>query len=78
MAKTYSVDELFKLLKKYDEKFEFYTNKGKGSHRTIYHPAINGEEKSFPIKYHGGSTDVRQGTLSAIKRRFGLPNDLFQ
>ena len=78
MAKTYSVAELFKLLKNYDEKFEFYKDRGKGSRRTIYHPDINGEAKSFPIKYHGGSTDVRQGTLSAIKRRFELPNDLFQ
>jgi len=34
MAKTYSFDELIKTLKFFDDKFEVYKHKGKGSHRT--------------------------------------------
>ncbi len=78
MPKTFSFDELVKLLKKYDGRFEIYSNKGKGSHRTLYHPDINGRSESYPLKYHGGKTVVHIGHLNAIIRRFNLPKDIFR
>ncbi len=77
MPKAYHVDQVIKKLLKYDSRFEVYAKKGKGSHRMIYHPNINGEEKSYPIKYHGKKTNVSKGTLSALKRRFDLPQGFF-
>ena len=76
MAKTYNYRELRKKLQSYDNRFEFWSNRGKGSERMIFHPDINGRPESYPIKYHGENTEIRKGHISAIKRRFKLPSDL--
>lgn len=73
MAKTYTFRTLVKALKKYDKKFEFLENRGKGSERVIFHPDISGRPESYPIKCHGEGTEIRKGHISAIKRRFNLP-----
>jgi len=78
MPKTFSFDELIKLLQKFDKRFEIYSNKGKGSHRMLCHPDINGKAASYPLKYHGGKTEVKKGHLPAIIRRFNLPNKIFK
>ncbi|VAW63647.1 hypothetical protein MNBD_GAMMA10-2972 [hydrothermal vent metagenome] len=78
MPKTFSFDELVKLLKKHDSRFEIYTDKGKGSHRVLSHSDVNGRAESYPLKYHGGKTQVRVGHLNAIIRRFDLPNNIFR
>jgi predicted RNA binding protein YcfA (HicA-like mRNA interferase family) len=42
----------------------------------IYHPQIDGSQRSFPIPYHKGR-DVQRGYLKAIIKRFNLPEDFF-
>ncbi len=76
MAKPHTFRELVKILKKYDSRFEFYENRGKGSERMIYHPDINGRPESHPVKCHGDGTELRTGLISSIVRRFSLPKDL--
>lgn len=76
MARPYKYRELVKALKKHDSRFEFSTNRAKGSERMIYHPDINGRPASFPVKCHNENTELRKGVVSAIIRRFDLPRDL--
>lgn len=75
MAKTFKFRELVKALKEHDERFEFSVVQGKGSHRMIYHPDIDGEAKSFPVTCHGENTDMGTGLLASLRRRFNLPDD---
>lgn len=65
--------ELIKILKKYDSRFEVFTERGKGSHRMIYHPDILGRPASFPIICHGEGTEIDKSHISDIIRRFNLP-----
>lgn len=76
MPKTYTFRTLEKTLRKHDKRFEFYKKRGKGSERIIYHPDINGRPESYPVKCHGENTEIRKGSLSAIKRRFNLKDIL--
>lgn len=76
MARPYKYRDLVKVLKKYDRRFEFHERRGKGSHRMIFHPDVDGSPQSFPVKHHGGNTELRKGVISAIIRRFNLPPDL--
>lgn len=66
-----------RILKDHDPRFEFYSNRGKGSERIIYHPDINGRAASYPVKCHGEGTELRIGVLVSIRRRFNLPKDIF-
>jgi len=75
--KRYKYREVIKKLKKHDRRFEEYVKDGKGSHRTIYHPDINGEPKSYPLKCHGENTELSYGYLDGMIRRFNLPEDFF-
>ena len=72
MPKPKRADDVFKILRKFDPKFEIWI-KGKGSHRSIYHPE---KGAAFPVPYHKGE-DLRQGMLKAIIRRFNLPKNIF-
>jgi len=76
VPKPQKADEVFRILKRHDPRFQVFANRGKGSHRMIFHPDISGEKRSFPVPYHKGQ-DLRQGMLSALLRRFDLPRDLF-
>lgn len=78
MPKTFSFDELVKLLISYDNRFTVHIKQGKGSHRVLYHPDVNGRSQSYPLKFHGKKTEVRKGHLSPIIRRFDLPKDIFK
>jgi len=60
MPKVYKADEIFRLLRKHDKRFVIYVDKGKGSHRTIFHPDVNGSPRSYPIPYHKGR-DIQRG-----------------
>lgn len=73
MPKPYTFLALIRALRTYDSRFEVHVRRGKGSHRMIYHPDIDGDPASFPVKYHGESTELRKGMISAIIRRFELP-----
>lgn len=69
-------DEVFKLLRNHDRRFEIWFHRGKGSHRIIYHPDIDGKKVSYPIPYHRGH-DMKKGYLKEIIKRFNLPVDIF-
>ena len=76
MPRPRAYRDLIRALRDYDSRFEVYERRGKGSHRMLYHPDVDGKPASFPLKYHGDKTELRRGTLSAIVRRFNLPRDL--
>jgi hypothetical protein len=46
--------------------------RGKGSERMLYQDRTH---LNYPIKYHGKKTDYGDGIISAIRRKFGLPQD---
>jgi len=69
-------DEVFHILRAHDSQFVFYEKRGKGSHRIIFHPNIDGHKRSFAIPYHKGR-DLQKGYLRALIRRFNLPDDIF-
>ncbi|MEC9361897.1 MAG: type II toxin-antitoxin system HicA family toxin [Pseudomonadota bacterium] len=75
--KTYKYREVLRKLKQHDKRFEEYVQRGKGSHRMLYHPDVLGRPASYPIPCHGGGDDVRDVYLRAIIRRFNLPADFF-
>lgn len=69
--------EVVRRLLKHDRRFQVNMRRGKGSHRMLSHPDIDGEKRSFPLKFHSNSTEYPAGTLAAIIRRFNLPRDIF-
>ena len=77
MPKAYKFRELQKLLREHDPRFEFWSVRGKGSERVIYHPDVEGRAESHPVKYHGRNQEIRRGALSSIIRRFKLPKSMF-
>jgi len=76
MGKPRKYREVVKILRQYDPRFEFWENRGKGSERIIHHPDINGRPASLPVKCHGEGTELRKGVISAIIRRFNLPDGI--
>jgi predicted RNA binding protein YcfA (HicA-like mRNA interferase family) len=68
--------EVVKILREHDSRYEFWDNRGKGSHRTIYHPDIDGRSVSVTVKCHGEGTELRKGTISDLRRKFKLPKNL--
>ena len=77
MPKPKPYREVIRRLVDFDRRFVVHQNRGKGSERMIFHPDIGGRSQCYPLKCHGGSTEIRKGTLSALIRRFELPADLF-
>ena len=77
MPKPKTYRNVIRKLKNHDPLFEEWTSRGKGSERIIYHPNINGRAESYPLKCHGKGTTIGKGTLSALIRRFKLPNNIF-
>jgi hypothetical protein len=69
--------DVVKALRKHDQRFEVWADRGKGSERMIYHPDIEGRPESFPVKCHGEGTELRIGVLAGIIRRFKLPKGFF-
>jgi predicted RNA binding protein YcfA (HicA-like mRNA interferase family) len=76
MARPYKYRELVRILREYDPRFEFWSTRGKGSERIIYHPDIGGRAESHPVKCHTENQELRKGVISSIIRRFKLPKDL--
>lgn len=74
--KVYKYRELLKALRKYDKRFQEHKERGKGSHRFIYHPDVNGREESYPVPCHNEGDDVNPAYVKVIARRFNLPEDL--
>jgi predicted RNA binding protein YcfA (HicA-like mRNA interferase family) len=76
VPKPQKPDDVLRILKNHDPRFVIFKHRGKGPHRMIYHPDVNGKPASTPITYHKGK-DVGKGLLKAIIRRFNLPPDIF-
>ena len=77
MKRTYRLNELRKILRKHDRRFELDKGRGKGSHAFIRHPAINGKKVSYTIPCPRGEKSViGKAYLSDIKKLFNLPDDL--
>jgi predicted RNA binding protein YcfA (HicA-like mRNA interferase family) len=74
--KPYKFKELIKALRDYDKRFEVYEERGKGSHRMIYHPDILGRPVSFPIVCHGEGDEIDKKKIQGIVRAFNLPSKL--
>ena len=64
-------------LRTYDGRFEVHERRGKGSHRMIYHPAIGGGKRHYPLPYHGQKTVIHVGLQKELIRIFQLPTDIF-
>lgn len=76
MPRPCKYKKLIRTLLKYDDQFEVYEGRGKGSERMIYHPNIQGRAECYPVKCHSQNTELSRGTVAAILRRFNLPKDL--
>lgn len=77
MPKAYKVRELVKKLKRHDKGFEIWPGRGKGSHRILYHPDVNGEPMSYTLPCHNEGADIQQVHINYIRKRFRLPPDFF-
>ena len=76
MPKPYKFRVLIRKLRKYDSRFEVFIQRGKGSERMLYHPDIAGRPESFPVKCHSENQELRKGVVSAIIRRFRIPQGI--
>ena len=65
-----------RILKEHDSRFEFWFNRGKGSHYIVFHPDIGGQRRSCPIPCHAGK-DILPCYLTQVIRRFNLPGNIF-
>jgi len=74
--KPYKYRELTKILRQHDKQFQVYNDRGKGSHRMIYHPNILGKPVSFPIICHGEGDEISKNVIGDLVRAFQLPSDL--
>jgi len=53
-----------------------YEQRGKGSHRMIYHPDILGRPVSFPIICHGEGQEISKYIIGDLIRAFNLPDGI--
>ena len=71
--KILSYRQLQQRLRAQDPRFEFIKTKGKGSHRTIAHPDIDGRQVRITVPVHREGADVDPNYLAMLRRRFNLP-----
>jgi len=76
VPRPHKADDVFRILREHDARFMIFTNRGKGSHRMVFHPDVQGQRRSFPLPYHRGR-EIQRGLLKALIRRFDLPANLF-
>ncbi len=65
------------ILREHDSRFEFFRDRGKGSHRMIFHPDIDGRKRHYPLPYRGEKTPIESGYQKKMIRMFELPPDIF-
>ena len=68
--------EVVARLQKHDARFEIHVRRGRGSHRVIFHPDVDGSKRPHPVPYHGAKTPVAPGMRKDIVRIFQLPEDV--
>jgi hypothetical protein len=71
--RPYKFRELVRKLRAYDPLFEVHVREGKGSHRMLYHPNVDGRAEAYPLKCHGENTEIAVCYIRNIIRRFKLP-----
>ena len=76
--KSISFRKLRSILTKHDNRFIFYKRKGKGSHRAIEHPNIDGKSVAYTIPVHKEGDDIKKAYLTKLKKDFKLPKDIFE
>ena len=64
-------------LRNHDARFEIHTRRGKGSHRMVFHPDVEGGKRHYPLPYHGSKTSIAPGIQKDLIRIFQLPADIF-
>lgn len=64
-------------LRNHDTRFEIHTRRGKGSHRMVFHPDVEGGKRHYPLPYHGSKTSIAPGMQKDLIRIFQLPADIF-
>ena len=69
--------DVVRRLRAYDRRFFIHVTRGKGSHRMIYHPDIDGRVIHSTIPYHGNKTEIPVRMLRNIIHVFQLPPDIF-
>jgi len=75
--RSLSFRQLVKILRKHDKQFVIDVARGKGSHRGIYHPDVDGNESIYTMPCHNEGADIKPVYLRGIKSRFNLPDDIF-
>ena len=76
MPRPKKPQDVIRLLREHDQRFQVIPKRGKGSEVMLYHPDIGGRSQCYPMTFHKGQ-DVGKGMLKAIIRRFNLPHDIF-
>lgn len=62
--------ELWKKLNKFG--VQQFRKKGKGSHRGLYHPNINGRPVWYIVKCHGEGDELSRSVVRAVRQRFNI------
>lgn len=62
-------------LREIDKRFS--TEPGRGSHRMVVHPDVEGAIRHYPLPYHGAKTPIAPGMQKDLIRIFQLPADTF-
>lgn len=75
--RPYKYREVVRMLRKHDKRFQELKDRGKGSHRFMFHPDIDGAPASYPLVCHSEGDEIRVEYLLGIVRRFNLPRDFF-
>ena len=76
-AIVFSWRTLFKTLHDHDSRFRDDKIRGKGSHRMLVHPDIDGKEVRFPVPVHSMGKDLPAYIPRKIMAKFRLPRTLF-
>jgi hypothetical protein len=77
--RPYKLRELKKKLKSFGIVPMMRTNRGKGSEVILIKPNNPNSNKGpqYPIKNHGGGTEISIPVIKAVLRRFKIPEDDF-
>lgn len=77
MPKPVRYKKLIRALRRQDSRFQVLPRRGKGSHRMIVHPDVNGKAESYPLKVHGKNPEIDGCYVRDLKKRFNLPENIF-
>ena len=75
--KIISYRQLQRRLKAHDPRFEFHKEWGKGSHRGIAHPDVDGQRVVITVPVHREGEDIQKQYLSLLAKGFKLPKGFF-